>query len=84
MLTSGHAGSLLCEISVCQYVSVRIQSTHLVCRVRAQAERNNGRAAMMGITGMVVHEGLTGNPIFPIEYVPGKFPLIAGLDALFA
>ena len=55
-----------------------------MCRVRAQAERNNGRAAMMGITGMVVHEGLTGNPIFPIEYVPGKFPLIAGLDALFA
>ena len=51
---------------------------------KLNTERNNGRAAMMGITGMVVHEGLTGNPIFPIEYVPGKFPLIAGLDALFA
>ena len=35
-------------------------------RVRAQAERNNGRAAMMGITGMIIHEALTGNPVFPI------------------
>ena len=68
MLTSGHAGSLLCEISVCQYVSVRIQSTHLVCRVRAfpQAERNNGRAAMMGITGMVIHNALGVDSLFPI------------------
>ena len=24
------------------------------------------RAAMMGIIGMMIHEGLTGNPIFPI------------------
>merc|ERR1719353_996437 len=28
------------------------------------AERNNGRAAMMGIYGMMIHEGLTGNPIW--------------------
>merc|ERR1719247_2808580 len=33
---------------------------------KLNAERNNGRAAMMGITGMVIHEALTGNPIFPI------------------
>mmetsp|Transcript_14567 Transcript_14567/g.43610 ORF Transcript_14567/g.43610 Transcript_14567/m.43610 type:complete len:260 (-) Transcript_14567:261-1040(-) len=33
---------------------------------KLNAERNNGRAAMMGITGMLIHEGLTGNPIFPI------------------
>ena len=25
-----------------------------------------GRAAMMGITGMVIHEALTGNPVFPL------------------
>ena len=51
---------------MCQYVSVRIQSTHLVCRVRAQAERNNGRAAMMGITGMVIHNALGVDSLFPI------------------
>jgi len=33
---------------------------------KLNAERNNGRAAMMGITGMLIHEGLTGNPVFPI------------------
>jgi len=33
---------------------------------KLNAERNNGRAAMMGITGMVIHESLTGNPVFPI------------------
>merc|ERR1719382_1443278 len=33
---------------------------------KLNAERNNGRAAMMGITGMLIHESLTGNPIFPI------------------
>merc|ERR1719364_226111 len=33
---------------------------------KLNAERNNGRAAMMGIIGMMIHEGLTGNPIFPI------------------
>jgi len=51
---------------------------------KLNAERNNGRAAMMGITGMVIHEALTGNPIWPIDYEPGKFPLIVGLDSLFA
>merc|ERR1719409_749143 len=38
---------------------------------KLNAERNNGRAAMMGITGMIIHEGLTGNPLFPIE-VPAQ------------
>jgi len=33
---------------------------------KLNAERNNGRAAMMGITGMIIHEALTGNPVFPI------------------
>ena len=31
---------------------------------------------MMGIIGMMIHEGLTGNPIWPIDYEPGSFPLI--------
>jgi len=33
---------------------------------KLNVERQNGRAAMMGITGMIIHEALTGNPIFPI------------------
>jgi len=33
---------------------------------KLNAERNNGRAAMMGITGCLIHEALTGNPVFPI------------------
>merc|ERR1719161_1945015 len=33
---------------------------------KLNAERSNGRAAMMAITGMLIHEALTGNPIFPI------------------
>jgi len=33
---------------------------------KLNAERNNGRAAMMGMTGMLIHEALTGNPVFPI------------------
>ncbi len=43
---------------------------------KLNAERNNGRAAMMGIYGMMIHESLTGNPIWPIDYEPGKFPLL--------
>ena len=37
---------------------------------KLNAERNNGRAAMMGITGMMIHEGLTGNPVWPIPVPP--------------
>ena len=43
---------------------------------KLNAERNNGRAAMMGIVGMTIHEALTGNPVWPIDYEPGHFPLI--------
>ena len=32
----------------------------------SQVERNNGRAAMMGITGMVIHEALGVDALFPI------------------
>lgn len=40
---------------------------------RLNQERNNGRAAMMGIAGMIQHEALTGNPLYPYDYpfVPG-------------
>ena len=37
---------------------------------KLNAERNNGRAAMMGILGMLIHEGLTGNPVWPIPVPP--------------
>jgi len=37
---------------------------------KLNAERNNGRAAMMGITGMTIHEALTGNPVWPIPVPP--------------
>jgi hypothetical protein len=34
-------------------------------------ELNNGRAAMMGIWGLVVHE-MMGNSILPNGYLPGQ------------
>merc|ERR1719171_2711840 len=37
---------------------------------KLNAERNNGRAAMMGISGMLIHEALTGNPVLPIPVPP--------------
>merc|ERR1719182_1017212 len=46
---------------------------------KLNAERNNGRAAMMGITGCMIHEGLTGNPVWPIP-VPPQPVLEAALD----
>merc|ERR1719326_1522158 len=47
---------------------------------KLNADRNNGRAAMIGIYGMMIHESLTGNPIFSIDYEPGKFPLLPFLQ----
>ena len=40
----------------------------------SQAVRNNGRAAMVGIIGMMIHEALTGNPLVPLqpEASPGR------------
>jgi len=46
---------------------------------KLNAERNNGRAAMMGIFGCLIHEGLTGNPVWPIP-VPPQPVLEAAVD----
>jgi len=35
-------------------------------KFKLNAERNNGRAAMMGITGMCVHNALGVDALFPI------------------
>jgi hypothetical protein len=37
-----------------------------VKKFKLNAERNNGRAAMMGITGMMIHNGLGVDALFPI------------------
>ena len=55
-------------------LSLPLHSTQL------NAERNNGRAAMMGIIGMMIHEGLTGNPVWPIPIPPQPVLELAGDD----
>merc|ERR1719267_547401 len=47
---------------------------------KLNAERNNGRAAMMGIFGMMIHESLTGNPVWPIPVPPQPVLEIVGDD----
>ena len=37
-----------------------------VKQFKLNVERNNGRAAMMGITGMMVHNALGVDALFPI------------------
>jgi light-harvesting complex I chlorophyll a/b binding protein 1 len=47
---------------------------------KLNAERNNGRAAMMGIIGCLIHEALTGNPVWPIPIPPQPVLELAGDD----
>jgi light-harvesting complex I chlorophyll a/b binding protein 1 len=44
---------------------------------KLNSERNNGRAAMMGIFGMMANEALTGNPLYPLE-TPAMVAAAAG------
>ena len=37
-----------------------------VKKFKLNAERNNGRAAMMGITGMMIHNALGVDALFPV------------------
>merc|ERR1719379_386632 len=46
---------------------------------KLNVERNNGRAAMMGIYGMMVNEALTGNPVWPID-IPAQPVLELAID----
>ena len=52
----------------CSPASLARRACSQVKEFKLNAERNNGRAAMMGIYGMMIHEGLTGNPIWPLSY----------------